>query len=70
MNRYRVISEITTVYGLPRRWRMLRTLSIGELWEGEPVEGQNWRHNRVWIKGYDGYVWSGALEEIKEEVQS
>jgi hypothetical protein len=64
--KYRVKSDGTTVYEQPRRWRMLRSLSKGVLWEGEPVKGQNWQHNHVWIKGYDGYVWSGALEEVDD----
>lgn len=71
MKRYRVIVPVTTVYKKSGRWsHMLYTLSMGALWQGEPVEGQSWRHNRIWIEGiegFGGFVWSGALEEIQEE---
>ena len=66
VKKYRVISDGTTVYAKPRRWRMLRSLSKGEMWEGELVKGQRWQHNDVWVWGYDGFVWSGALEEVKD----
>jgi len=65
--KYRVLFDGTVVYARPQRWKMLYALSKGALWEGEPVRGQYWRRNPIWIKGYDGFVWSGMLEEVSDE---
>jgi hypothetical protein len=66
MSKYRVKHDGTVVYADKRRWKMLYILSKGALWEGDPVEGQNWHHNRIWIKGFDGFVWSGDLEQMND----
>lgn len=64
--KYTVKHDGTVVYAAPRRWKMLYTLSKGAPWEGIEVQGQNWHHIRVWVKGFDGFVWRGDLEEVRE----
>lgn len=65
--RYTVKFDGTVVYAQPRRWKMLRVLSKGAMWEGDEVAGQRWHHNAVWVKGADGFVWRGDLDKVIEE---
>lgn len=66
---YRVIVDTVTVYRQPRHYGILYQLSHGAIWVGHLIEGSNWRGNNMWVRGFDGYVWRGALEPIDEQAR-